>query len=620
MGDSGLCDSYNYNCHRGEQGTPEDTSEWFRRPSIIPNYYFEDFNLLRKRVDDCFKARDACETRKLLSISAFSGLLTNYNEQQLYWKRVHDNDPSIPLAERMSFLNHKNERDNIKILREIIYKKKSSLFVDDDILTIGLDRISNLETYGTRCYVNFLAKVTGLEKINSWVVTDFPEDVPIVVNPISKSPNPLQESQEIKSFQGFTDDSHFSNKDRKIQSKNFLEQIKNTVIILVGDEKVLRNVSDSDKGLFRKSTRILHGREEGHDGLIVFMTEGDKTYKSLNLEEFKGYLLHLSNKRTRKKKASEKLVVRQKIDLRNTQKSLAEHKVLDDILDAKERKALDITTQFKGQNRKAEIERDRDTSNVSAPGWIDYLSSSVRTNPNNASSWIRPSSWYDYLSGVSPTQREEAVKVEVALKAWFEKEAKARAAVEAEELEKAKVYREKIMKLEQQIVESQQSKKSKKKLTPAEKIKLLKVSVKKYIEEGNPIIIMNKIIGEGILTPTIKEVKASIKTLKSGGSRRNRKATIRTRKVNKRRNDKRKSLKLNISEDKYKKLLSKKRVSKTQKKSLDKALHMKYCKCVKSIKYGQKNPGAYAICANSVYKNRGLDMPFRAARDCSKYK
>ena len=83
---------------------------------------------------------------------------------------------------------------------------------------------------------------------------------------------------------------------------------------------------------------------------------------------------------------------------------------------------------------------------------------------------------------------------------------------------------------------------------------------------------------------------------------------------------KRKSLKLNMSEKNYKKLLKNKRLSKTQKKSLDKALHMKYCKCVKSIKYGQKNPGAYAICANSVYKNRGLDMPFRAARDCSKYK
>ena len=94
----------------------------------------------------------------------------------------------------------------------------------------------------------------------------------------------------------------------------------------------------------------------------------------------------------------------------------------------------------------------------------------------------------------------------------------------------------------------------------------------------------------------------------------------RTSRKSRKRTNKSKSLKLNMSEDKYKKLLSKKRLSKKEKKKLDKALHMKYCKCVKSIKYGQKNPGAYAICANSVYKNRGLDMPFRAARDCSKYK
>ena len=104
------------------------------------------------------------------------------------------------------------------------------------------------------------------------------------------------------------------------------------------------------------------------------------------------------------------------------------------------------------------------------------------------------------------------------------------------------------------------------------------------------------------------------KRIRNKSIRKSRKSRKRTK------SRKRKSLKLNMSEKNYKKLLKNKRLSKTQKKSLDKALHMKYCKCVKSIKYGQKNPGAYAICANSVYKNRGLDMPFRAARDCSKYK
>lgn len=92
----------------------------------------------------------------------------------------------------------------------------------------------------------------------------------------------------------------------------------------------------------------------------------------------------------------------------------------------------------------------------------------------------------------------------------------------------------------------------------------------------------------------------------------------RTRKQTKK-NTRRRSMKLNMSENNYRKLLSKKRLSKSQKKSLDKALHIKYCKCVKDLKYGQKNPAAYGICANSVYKNRGYDMPPRAARDCEKY-
>ena len=83
-------------------------------------------------------------------------------------------------------------------------------------------------------------------------------------------------------------------------------------------------------------------------------------------------------------------------------------------------------------------------------------------------------------------------------------------------------------------------------------------------------------------------------------------------------------IKMNISEKTYKKLLdmkkNKKTLSKYQEKNLDKALHIKYCTCVKSLKYGQKNKSAYGICANSVYKNRGIDMPFRSAINCKKYK
>ena len=97
-----------------------------------------------------------------------------------------------------------------------------------------------------------------------------------------------------------------------------------------------------------------------------------------------------------------------------------------------------------------------------------------------------------------------------------------------------------------------------------------------------------------------------------------------TRKLTKRRTNKKTSIKMNISEKTYNKLLdmkkNKKTLSKFQQRNLDKALHIKYCTCVKSLKYSQKNPAAYGICANSVYKNRGFEMPPRAARNCNKYK
>lgn len=79
-----------------------------------------------------------------------------------------------------------------------------------------------------------------------------------------------------------------------------------------------------------------------------------------------------------------------------------------------------------------------------------------------------------------------------------------------------------------------------------------------------------------------------------------------------------KEYKMNMSEKNYKKLLSKKRLSKNQRKKLDKALHIKYCNCIKALRYSQKNPAAYGICANSVYKNRGIEMPPNAANRCKK--
>ena len=99
----------------------------------------------------------------------------------------------------------------------------------------------------------------------------------------------------------------------------------------------------------------------------------------------------------------------------------------------------------------------------------------------------------------------------------------------------------------------------------------------------------------------------------NGGDKR-----IKRKRKNVKKRSKMKSLKMNVSEDKYQKLLSKKRLSKKEKKTLDRALHLKYCNCIKSLIY-DKNLGAYGICANSVYKNRGLELPYRAARNCKKF-
>ena len=90
-------------------------------------------------------------------------------------------------------------------------------------------------------------------------------------------------------------------------------------------------------------------------------------------------------------------------------------------------------------------------------------------------------------------------------------------------------------------------------------------------------------------------------------------------KTNKRKQKFKKSYKMNMSEKNYKKLLNTKNLSKSQKSRLNKALHLKYCNCIKTLRYSQKNPAAYGICANSVYKNRGMELPPKAAFKCKKY-
>jgi hypothetical protein len=82
----------------------------------------------------------------------------------------------------------------------------------------------------------------------------------------------------------------------------------------------------------------------------------------------------------------------------------------------------------------------------------------------------------------------------------------------------------------------------------------------------------------------------------------------------------RKKLKLSISEKKYKQLVthrkSKKKMSSKDKKLLDNALYVKYCKCLKEFEFRRKDKRGYPICMNSIYKNRGFTPPKNASKKC----
>ena len=84
----------------------------------------------------------------------------------------------------------------------------------------------------------------------------------------------------------------------------------------------------------------------------------------------------------------------------------------------------------------------------------------------------------------------------------------------------------------------------------------------------------------------------------------------------------RKKLKLSISEKKYKQLIqqrrSKKKMTSKDRKILDEALYVKYCKCLKKFEFTRKDKRGYPICMNSVYKNRGFKPPKNASRNCNK--
>ena len=81
-----------------------------------------------------------------------------------------------------------------------------------------------------------------------------------------------------------------------------------------------------------------------------------------------------------------------------------------------------------------------------------------------------------------------------------------------------------------------------------------------------------------------------------------------------------KKRKLSISEKKYKALLKKRRryntsLSKKEKKQLDDALFVKYCKCLKKFESEGDSRG-YPICMNAVYKQRKIKPPKNAIKKC----
>ena len=91
---------------------------------------------------------------------------------------------------------------------------------------------------------------------------------------------------------------------------------------------------------------------------------------------------------------------------------------------------------------------------------------------------------------------------------------------------------------------------------------------------------------------------------------------------------KKKSLKKSkiLSKKKYEEFLTKrkkkKKLTKKQNKDLDHTLFIKYCKCIKDLKYNKKvEPGSeYPICISSIYNNRGFTPPKNIKMKCKQYR
>ena len=81
-----------------------------------------------------------------------------------------------------------------------------------------------------------------------------------------------------------------------------------------------------------------------------------------------------------------------------------------------------------------------------------------------------------------------------------------------------------------------------------------------------------------------------------------------------------------LTKKQYKGLIEKrtkkKRLTKKEKKQLDHTLFIKYCRCIKKLKYDpQTEKGLeYPICTSSVYTKRGFKTPKNVKKKCKQYK
>ena len=74
-----------------------------------------------------------------------------------------------------------------------------------------------------------------------------------------------------------------------------------------------------------------------------------------------------------------------------------------------------------------------------------------------------------------------------------------------------------------------------------------------------------------------------------------------------------------VSDKEYKRLLSKKRRTKKENKTLKKVLNQRYCSCLKAIESNPKlnRNAAFGICARSIFINRGLSVPPEISKSCN---